>query len=73
MPYARNDELPPSIRGYRPPKAQDIHREAFNDAWREYGTREPGRIEKIAHRRQAGDEPGGRRAVALSEPREQRI
>lgn len=50
MPYARNDELPPSVRGHLPAKAQDIYREAFNDAWQEYATREPGRIEEIAHR-----------------------
>lgn len=50
MPYARNDELPPSVRGHLPPKAQDIYRAAFNNASREYAAREPGRLEEIAHR-----------------------
>jgi len=50
MPYARNDDLPPSVRNHLPARAQDIYREAFNHAWQEYGAREPGRIEEIAHR-----------------------
>jgi cation transport regulator len=33
MPYASNDELPPSVRDHLPPHAQDIFREAFNHAW----------------------------------------
>lgn len=36
MPYATNDVLPASVRGHLPPHAQDIFREAFNHAWREY-------------------------------------
>ena len=36
MPYASNDELPPSIRNHLPPHAQDIFREAFNNAFGRY-------------------------------------
>ncbi len=36
MPYAVNDDLPPSVRRHLPPHAQDIYREAFNHAWQEY-------------------------------------
>ena len=50
MPYLSNDELPFAIRGHLPEHAQDIFREAFNNAWRTYGTREPHRREEIAHR-----------------------
>ena len=34
MPYASNDDLPPSVRAHLPPHAQDIYREAFNHAYR---------------------------------------
>lgn len=40
MPYATNDELPPAVRDHLPIGAQDIFREAFNNAWREYGVEE---------------------------------
>ena len=50
MPYATNDDLPPRIRTHLPQHAQDIFREAFNNAWRSYGAREPSRREEIAHR-----------------------
>jgi cation transport regulator len=33
MPYATNDELPPSVRHHLPPHAQDIFRTAFNHAF----------------------------------------
>jgi len=33
VPYAVNDDLPPSVRNHLPPHAQDIYREAFNHAW----------------------------------------
>ncbi len=33
MPYASNDDLPPSVRDHLPPHAQDIFREAFNHAF----------------------------------------
>ena len=32
MPYATNSDLPPSVRNHLPPHAQDIFREAFNNA-----------------------------------------
>jgi cation transport regulator len=48
MPYASNDQLPPSVRSHLPPRAQDIYREAFNDAWRTYGGEL--RREEIVHR-----------------------
>lgn len=50
MPYATNDDLPPSIRDHLPQHAQDIFRSAFNNAWATYAIRDPGRIEEIAHR-----------------------
>jgi cation transport regulator len=36
MPYASNDELPPSVRAHLPGHAQDIFREAFNHAFQQY-------------------------------------
>lgn len=33
MPYASNDDLPPSVRHHLPPHAQDIYRAAFNQAF----------------------------------------
>lgn len=36
MPYARNDDLPESVRDHLPKHAQDIYRAAFNHAWDEY-------------------------------------
>jgi cation transport regulator len=33
MPYAANDDLPPSVRDHLPPHAQDIFRAAFNNAF----------------------------------------
>ena len=50
MPYTSNDDLPPAVRRHLPEHAQDIFREAFNNAWRTYGAREPYRREEIAHR-----------------------
>ena len=50
MPYASNDALPPRIREYLPPHAQDIFRKAFNNAWVTYGDGDPARQEEIAHR-----------------------
>ena len=37
MPYATNAELPPAVRNHLPQAAQDIFREAFNDAHTRYG------------------------------------
>ena len=50
MPYASNEDLPPSIRSRLPLHAQDIFRSAFNSAWMTYGAREPQRREELAHR-----------------------
>lgn len=36
MPYAVNDDLPPSVRDHLPDHAQDIFRAAFNSAYDEY-------------------------------------
>ena len=36
MPYARNADLPASIRSYLPAHAQDIFRSAFNSAYETY-------------------------------------
>lgn len=47
MPYASNEELPPSVRRHLPEHAQDIYRSAFNHAWQTYVS--SGR-EEIAHR-----------------------
>ena len=40
MPYGTNDDLPPAIKEHLPAHAQDIFREAFNNAWQEYGDEE---------------------------------
>ncbi|MBJ3776583.1 ChaB family protein [Acuticoccus mangrovi] len=48
MPYATNNELPPSVRQHLPPHAQDIYRAAFNHAF-DVRLREPGGEER-AHR-----------------------
>ena len=50
MPYARNLDLPPSVRAHLPQEAQDIYRETFNHAWKQYAKGQPERIEEIAHR-----------------------
>jgi cation transport regulator len=50
MPYATNEDLPPSVRAHLPPHAQDIFRETFNSAWQSYGASQPERREEIAFR-----------------------
>jgi cation transport regulator len=45
MPYATNADLPASVRAVLPRRVQDIYREAFNHAWREYWV-----DESVAHR-----------------------
>jgi cation transport regulator len=50
MPYASNDDLPARVKNHLPGHAQDIFREAFNNAWRTYGARQQHRREEIAHR-----------------------
>ena len=48
MPYPSNAALHPSVRHHLPPRAQDLYREAFNDAWANYARDQ--RREEIAHR-----------------------
>jgi cation transport regulator len=48
MPYASNEDLPPSVRYHLPSHAQDIFRAAFNNAYDEY--RGDPRQEEIAFR-----------------------
>lgn len=36
MPYDSKSELPDSVRDNLPEKAQEIYKEAFNDAWERY-------------------------------------
>jgi cation transport regulator len=48
MPYASNEDLPPSVRAHLPPHAQDIFRAAFNSAYDEH--RGNPRQEEIAFR-----------------------
>jgi cation transport regulator len=48
LPYVTNDDLPVSVQRHLPEHAQDIFREAFNHAWRQYAG-DP-RQEEIAHR-----------------------
>jgi cation transport regulator len=50
MPYASNDDLPPSIRAHLPVHAQEIYRAAFNSAWEGYGSHQAARRDEIAHR-----------------------
>ncbi len=54
MPYRSVSELPRALRDHLPPHAQDIYRQAFNNAWDQYadpskrGTK--GTREETAHR-----------------------
>lgn len=48
MPYASNEDLPPSVRNHLPEAAQSIYRHAFNRAWWTY--RFDPHQEQIAHR-----------------------
>lgn len=36
MPYSTIFELPPSVRSNLPEHAQEIYKEAFNNAWVQY-------------------------------------
>jgi len=38
MPYSNNEELPKGVKNHLPQHAQDIYREAFNNAWRQYNS-----------------------------------
>ncbi|MCW5774690.1 MAG: ChaB family protein [Rhodospirillaceae bacterium] len=49
MPYRTNDDLPPPVRHVLPAHAQDIYRQAFNNAWARYAGAETER-EPHCHR-----------------------
>jgi cation transport regulator len=54
MPYQSNKDLPDSVKDNLPNHAQDIYREAFDNAWDEY--QDPARrrgsesLEEVAHK-----------------------
>ena len=50
MPYLTNADLPLSLRLRLSAHAQDIYRQAFNNAWYRYGDSELHRLDEIAHR-----------------------
>jgi len=54
MPYDRLAELPPGVRRALPKHGQEIYREAFDHAWREYADphrrRRGATREEVAHR-----------------------
>lgn len=54
MPYTRKEDLPESVRNVLPQHAQDIYKEAFNSAYKEYDRPEERRggadREEVAHK-----------------------
>lgn len=54
MPYSSTEELPDSVRNVLPAHAQDIYKEAFNNAYEEYKKPEDRRgdedREEVAHK-----------------------
>jgi cation transport regulator len=38
VPYARNDDLPKSVREHLPQAARTIYRKAYNSAWKLYAS-----------------------------------
>lgn len=54
MPYDRITELPDAVRDHLPKHAQEIYKEAFNNAWDEYKDPEDRRgdasREEVAHK-----------------------
>jgi len=54
MPYKNNDELPKGVKDHLPAHAQNIYREAFNNAFSEYKDiskrRGPAPHEVVAHK-----------------------
>lgn len=62
MPYSKRTELPDSVRHSLPSHAQDIYKEAFNNAWDEYGHDESrahrvawGAVERTYHKNANGE------------------
>jgi cation transport regulator len=61
MPYENRGELPESVRNVLPSHAQDIYKDAFNNAWDQYGHDEArshrvawGAVEKKYHKASSG-------------------
>lgn len=54
MPYQSKADLPESVRHVLPAHAQEIYREAFNHAWKEYADpderRDDASREEVSHR-----------------------
>ncbi len=54
MPYKSISELPDPVKEHLPEHAQEIYKEAFNSAWREYkdpeDRRDDASREEVAHR-----------------------
>lgn len=54
MPYRSNKDLPDSVKNNLPIHAQNIYREAFNNAWEEYKNpfkrRKNSKHEETAHK-----------------------
>ena len=54
MPYRNISELPGSVRDHVPGHAQEIYKEAFNNAWREYADKDERRggesLEETSHK-----------------------
>jgi cation transport regulator len=54
MPYRTNRELPESVKNSLPSDAQDIYREAFDNAWNEYQDpakrRGKASLEEVSHK-----------------------
>jgi len=48
MPYKTNADLPESVRGNLPAGAQTIFRKAFNSAYKQYGSDDEARLNKVA-------------------------
>ena len=54
MPYDRTKDLPDSVQSALPEHAQEIYKEAFNNAWQQYSDPEKRRgdadREEVAHK-----------------------
>jgi cation transport regulator len=48
MPYKSVTDLPAAVREHLPRHAQDIYREAFNSAWKQYAKRKD--RDAVAHK-----------------------
>jgi len=48
MPYKSITDLPDAVRAHLPKHAQEIYKEAFNNAWRQYAMRKD--REAVAHK-----------------------